>query len=103
MNLWSVSTLVLFLNVPFGYWRASVRKFSYQWYLSIHIPVPIVIAFRILAGIGWHIVTFPVLIGAFFFGQFLGGKLYRWFAKHIHQSSCLLIDGLKLMSLRLKK
>lgn len=70
MNIWSVITIVFVLNVPFGYWRANTRKFSYQWFLSVHIPVPIVIAFRIFAGIGWHIITFPILIGAFFFVSF---------------------------------
>jgi hypothetical protein len=27
--------------------------------------------------LGWHLSTFPVLVGAFFAGQFAGGRLQR--------------------------
>ncbi len=73
-----MAAVVFALNVPFGYWRAQARKFSAQWILAVHLPVPFVIACRILSGLGWHLVTFPVLIGAFFFGQFAGGKLQSY-------------------------
>jgi hypothetical protein len=69
--------LVFLINIPFGYWRSRVRKFSAQWVLAIHIPVPLVVACRILLGLGWHLSTFPVFIGAFIAGQFAGGKLQR--------------------------
>ncbi len=77
MRLWAVAVVVFVLNLPFGYWRASVKTLSRQWFLSVHIPVPFVIAFRILSGLGWQLITFPVLVGAFFCGQFLGGRLYQ--------------------------
>jgi hypothetical protein len=75
MTLWIVAAIVFLLNLPFGRWRARVRRFSPQWMMAIHIPVPMVIACRIFSGLGWHLITFPVMIGAFFFGQFVGGKL----------------------------
>ena len=78
MSLWIVAVLVFLLNVPFGFWRARVQRLSLQWILAVHLPVPAVIAFRIFAGLGWHLVTFPVLIGAFFCGQFAGGRLQRF-------------------------
>ena len=78
MNLWSVAIIVFVLNIPFGYWRASTKRFSLQWFLSIHIPVPAVIALRVFSGIGWQPITFPIFIGAFFLGQILGGKLHLW-------------------------
>ena len=77
MNLWAVAAIVFVLNVPFGYWRSHSRKFSRQWFLAVHLPVPAVIALRIFAGLGWRLVTFPVLVGAFFFGQVVGGGLQR--------------------------
>jgi hypothetical protein len=77
MTLGIVSGIVLAANLPFGCWRAHARRFSWQWFLSIHLPVPFVIGLRIFSGIGWHAVTFPVLIAAFFTGQFLGGLLCR--------------------------
>jgi hypothetical protein len=30
---------------------------------------------RYASGLGWRLITFPVLVGAFFTGQFLEGKL----------------------------
>jgi len=78
MNLWNVALIVFILNLPFGYWRANTKKFSREWFLSIHIPIPFVIAIRILSGLGWRLITFPVLVSAFFAGQFLGGKLYSF-------------------------
>ena len=75
MNLWTVAIIVFLLNIPFGYWRAGVRKFSWQWFLAIHLPIPFVIALRIYSGLGWQFISFPVLIGAFFAGQFSGEML----------------------------
>ena len=70
-----VAVLVFLLNVPFGYWRAGVPKLSWQWIFAIHLPVPLVIALRIYSGLGWELFSFPVVIGAFFLGQFCGARL----------------------------
>ncbi len=77
MSLWTVALLVFLINLPFGYWRASVRRLSGQWFLAVHLPVPPVIALKIFSGLGWKLMSFPVLVGAFFLGQFVGGKLRR--------------------------
>jgi hypothetical protein len=66
---------VLALNLPFGFWRAGVRRFTPSWILAVHAPVPLVVGVRLVSGLGWHLATFPVLVGAFFTGQFVGGKL----------------------------
>ncbi|HEX6184144.1 MAG TPA: hypothetical protein VFZ44_09730 [Pyrinomonadaceae bacterium] len=75
MGLWTVALLVFLLNLPFGYWRASTKKFSPQWFLAVHLPVPLVVALRIYSGMGWKLVSFTVLVGAYFLGQFVGGKV----------------------------
>jgi hypothetical protein len=97
MNLWTVAVIVFVLNLPFGYWRANVRKFSLQWFLAIHTPVPLIVAFRILAGLGWQFITFSVLVGAFFAGQYLGGKLHLRYENQtkIPVTSCLVWDLVK--------
>ena len=78
-SLWVVAAAVLLLNLPFGFWRAGTRRFSLPWVLAVHTPIPFVIALRLLSGLGWQLRTFPVMLGAFFTGQFLGGKLRgRW-------------------------
>ncbi len=81
-TLWIVAGTVLTLNLPFGYWRSRVKRFSRQWFLAVHIPVPFVIALRILSGLGWHLITFPVMIGAFFSGQLLGGLVEHYYGKN---------------------
>jgi Kef-type K+ transport system membrane component KefB len=68
--------VIFFLNLPFGYWRANTKKFSLQWFLAIHLPIAAAIVLRLLFGLGWHLVTFPLFVGAYFAGQYLGGSLY---------------------------
>lgn len=89
-----IATLVIFiLNIPFGYWRANVKKFSFQWYLAIHIPVPIIIALRIVVSIGFAWYTYLFFVGAFFLGQALGSFLQTTKKnKGKPTSSCLIMD-----------
>ena len=77
MKLLLIATLVFLINLPFGYWRSRVPTRSRQWFLAIHLPVPLVIALRVLSGLGWQLSSFPVLVGAFFLGQYVGGRLSR--------------------------
>jgi hypothetical protein len=74
-TLLAAAAIVVTINLPFGFWRAGVRRFSVPWILAVHAPVPLVILVRYASGLGWQLITFPVLIGAFFTGQFVGGKL----------------------------
>ena len=71
----AVACATLVLNLPFGFWRAGVRKYSLAWFLAVHAPVPLVVAMRMAAGLGWRLSTFPVLVGAFFGGQLIGGRM----------------------------
>jgi hypothetical protein len=75
MSIWLVALIVLLMNIPFGIWRSRTRKFSWQWILAIHLPVPMIIALRIFSGLGFQFYTFPIMIAAFFIGQFSGGRL----------------------------
>lgn len=77
MKLIFISAFVLLINLPFGYWRAGTRKFSLPWFLAVHVPVPLTVGLRLASGIGWHMATFPIIIGTFFGGQFLGGYFKR--------------------------
>ncbi|MGQ9483859.1 MAG: hypothetical protein ACUVSA_02470 [Desulfosoma sp.] len=76
-NLSVMAVLVLGVNVPFGYWRARVRRFSRAWFLAVHLPVPLVVGLRLASGLGWRLASIPVFIGAFCIGQWLGGMAYR--------------------------
>ncbi len=72
-----VAAGVLLVNLPFGYWRAHTRRFSPSWWLSVHLPIPFVVGMRLASGLGWRLWTFPFLAGAYFAGQFLGGRMGR--------------------------
>jgi hypothetical protein len=97
MKLAVIALFVFLLNVPFGYWRANVRKFSLQWILAIHAPIPFVIAMRILSGLGFHWVTYPVMLAAYFAGQFSGARIYKAWSRvqAAQMSSCLFMDFLR--------
>lgn len=78
MNLFYASISVLLLNLPFGYWRAMVPKMSLKWFLAIHIPIPFVVLLRLIFETGFELYTYPIVILAFFTGQYFGKK-YKMF------------------------
>jgi len=94
MNLLSVASLVFLLNLPFGYWRGNEQKLSKRWFLAIHAPVPFVIALRVFSGLGWQFITFPIMIAAFFGGQYAGSRFHsmRKSRPEYQVSSCLVWD-----------
>ncbi len=100
MSLLLVTLSVFAFNIPFGYWRANVKKFSLQWALAIHIPVPFIILLRIYSNIGFELYTYPILVFAFFTGQFIGSKFYgkRRQSGYIPLTSCLFMDMIRNQS-----
>jgi hypothetical protein len=64
------------INVPFGYWRAGVRKFSAQWFVAVHAAVPMVIALRFALGLPFRWSMFPFFVVAYFGGQYVGSRLH---------------------------
>lgn len=75
MSLWTFAPLFFMLCLPFGYWRASVKRLSAQWFAALLLPAALVVALRFFLGLGWKPVSFPVLAVAFLLGQFAGGKV----------------------------
>lgn len=91
-----VSISVFILNIPFGYWRANVKKFGLQWVLAVHIPVPFIIALRIFEHIGFAWYTYVFLVAAFFLGQKFGAFLHKYLLRHHHiVTSCLIMDVIR--------
>lgn len=81
-----VALIVFVINLPFGAWRSGVKKFSFLWFLFIHLPIPLVVLLRIYSHIGFAFYTYPVLVGAFFSGQLVGKKRIsqtRFFKKEV--------------------
>lgn len=88
-----VPILIVLLNIPFGYWRSNVKKLSLPWFLAVHLPVPIIIFLRIHLGLGWAWTTYPLLVGAYFGGQELGGRWHERWSRSMRVSGCLLCDA----------
>ncbi|QZE13844.1 hypothetical protein K4L44_15040 [Halosquirtibacter laminarini] len=65
----------LIFNIPFGYYRTYTKKFSFYWFVTIHLPVPFVIWFRSLNGISLTWALAPFLFGSYFLGQYIGKKI----------------------------
>lgn len=94
MIVFIVALIVFLMNIPFGYWRENVKKFSVQWAFAIHLPIPFIILMRIYSGMGFQLYTYPILVGAFFFGQLLGATIHkkRRSMNKAALSSCLIMD-----------
>lgn len=97
MSILFFALLTVLINIPFGYWRANVKKFSMQWFFAIHLPVPFIIAARIFTEIGYELNSFLIVASAFFIGQYLGGVIHNRFIKKMEfdVSSCLVLDIVK--------
>ena len=82
MEWFIVGLITTFLvNIPFGFWRAHARRTGNkpEWALAVHLPVPLVVLMRYLAGLSWDLEGAPMIllfVLAYFLGQRTGGKLY---------------------------
>lgn len=76
-TLWIDAVLIALLNLPFGYWRAGLRKLSPAWIVAIHAPIPLAIGLRFATGLGFQPVSLPIFVLAYFTGQFAGARLGR--------------------------
>jgi len=81
------------INIFFGYWRASVRALSLQWFLAIHLSVPVIIGLRVWL-LDWNWVTVPAFVAVFFLGQYAGGRVQKYLVKKPERelSACLVMD-----------
>lgn len=70
----TVSFAALLISVPMGYWRATVKKFSVQWFLAIHLSVPFIFLLRTSTGLGYSFI--PGLVGMALLGQVIGAKCW---------------------------
>ena len=99
MNLLIVAIATIILNLPFGYWRSNVKKFSVQWFFAVHLAVPFIVLMRRFSGIGFKLYTFPIIIGSYFLGQFVGAKIHEGITQNRKAiaTSCLFIDIARLL------
>ena len=67
--------LAIIVNIPLGYFRQAVQKFSFAWYFYVHISIPLIVYLRIKSGYSWKFI--PLTIGAAVIGQIIGGRVRR--------------------------
>lgn len=75
MSITELMLIVFLINLPFGYLRSKATRFSRQWMMAVHIPVPFILLLRILSGFGWTVI--PLLMLSDVAGQFAGGELRK--------------------------
>lgn len=68
-----LTAIALVLNLPFGYLRVKTKKFSFLWFLYIHLPIPAIFFLRTMAGFGYQVI--PIIVIGAIAGQFIGGRL----------------------------
>ena len=68
-----IFSFTVMLNTPFGYLRGKAKRFSFKWFLYIHLPIPFVLLARILSNIDMTYI--PLFVLAAVIGQVWGGKL----------------------------
>ncbi|HSW56318.1 MAG TPA: hypothetical protein VLH59_14625 [Ignavibacteriaceae bacterium] len=100
MNILLLTLFTFIINIPFGYWRANVRRFSLQFLFAIHLPILFIVAFRILSGSSFEILTFLFTVPTFFLGQLVGSKIYssRKLTEAVPLTSCLVMDLVRVKS-----
>lgn len=100
MSLFFIAIIVFIFNIPFGYWRANVKRFSLQWFMAIHLPVPFIIMLRLTAELGFEIITYAFLIAAFFLGQITGDRIFMKMktSSPFPLTSCLCMDYFRLIN-----
>ncbi|MDD2365424.1 MAG: hypothetical protein PHN84_04605 [Desulfuromonadaceae bacterium] len=73
-----VSGLVVFaliVSIPCGYIRQNYPKYSFMWFLLIHLPIPFIVLVRIKSGVSWHII--PLTLAGSVAGQIFGAAVSR--------------------------
>ncbi len=67
--------LALIISIPCGYIRQNYPKYSFMWFLLIHLPIPFIVLLRIKAGLSFHFI--PLTLGGSIAGQIIGGVISR--------------------------
>ena len=66
-------SLTVLINLPFGYFRRKAKRFSFKWFLYIHIPIPFIFLARVLSHLDFRYI--PLFVLAAVIGQFWGGRM----------------------------
>ena len=73
--LLGILCFALFSNIPLGYLREGVPRFSVRWFVYIHLSIPFIIGLRIVNGVSWRVI--PLTLSLAVAGQILGSRARR--------------------------
>ncbi len=68
-----IAIMTVVINLPFGYFRQKTKKFSFKWFLCIHLPIPLIFLARVSSDLSYKFI--PIFVAAAVTGQILGGKI----------------------------
>lgn len=68
-----IAWITVLLNIPLGVWRSTLKKFSIPWIIAVHLSIPLIVIFRIHAGL--HLGYIPAVILMAIIGQRMGAKI----------------------------
>jgi hypothetical protein len=72
-----LSLFAFFINLPMGMWRSKMAKYSWRWFLAIHLSIPIIFYIRTEAEIS--VMFIPIIIFAAVVGQLAGGRIQNYY------------------------
>jgi hypothetical protein len=73
MPITVIAAIAFLVNTPLGYMRSQTRKFSWQWFVWVHLSIPLIATCRIVSHISIKVI--PLLFVSAICGQLLGGRL----------------------------
>jgi hypothetical protein len=68
-----ISALAFVLNLFFGYFRGKQKRFSFKWFLYIHLPIPLVVFARVFTNLDYRYI--PIFLFVAVVGQIIGARL----------------------------
>ncbi len=86
--------LTFVINILFGYWRAATEKLTLEWFLSVHLPIPVIYGLRMIYEV--PVSHIPVFVVAYFLGQLSGSKIRRALEFRSSLTKCLIVDLMRL-------
>ena len=62
--------LTFIVSVPCGYLRQNYKKYSFMWFLLLHLPIPFIVLLRVKAGLDLRVI--PLTVFGSVAGQIVG-------------------------------
>jgi hypothetical protein len=62
--------LAFIVSIPCGYLRQNYKKYSFMWFLMLHLPIPFIILLRVKAGLDLRVI--PLTVCGSVAGQIVG-------------------------------